>query len=320
LALTVSADNAAAVETIKAIKILHSKNIKTSLGVSNVSFGLPNRDFITSTFFVMAMQSGLNAAIMNPHSVEMQKAFYSYLALIGKDEACAKYIDFAGKITANNVIADSSANPKIGNENNLFSAITKGLKADAGVKTAQLIKSLDPMEIINNHIIPALDEVGKGFENKTVYLPQLLMSAEAATAAFEEVKKHIKKGSVESGKKIILATVKGDIHDIGKNIVKVLLENYGFKVIDLGRDVPPEVVLEKAMETGAILVGLSALMTTTVPAMERTVALLKEKCPKVKTMVGGAVLTEDYAKSIGASFYGKTAMDSVRYAEELFRK
>lgn len=318
LALTVSADNNAAKETIKALKILNAKNIKTSLGVSNVSFGLPNRDFITSTFFIMALESGLNAAIMNPHSVEMQKAYYSHLALSGKDEACKKYIDFAGKITANNIVADSAAAIQNNAQNNLFTAITKGLKAQAGEKTTELVKTLAPMDIINNHIIPALDEVGKGFENKTVYLPQLLMSAEAATAAFDEVKKCIKKGANTGGKKIILATVKGDIHDIGKNIVKVLLENYGFEVIDLGRDVPPELILEKVIETGAPLVGLSALMTTTVPAMEQTVALLNEKCPAVKTMVGGAVLTEDYAKRIGASFYGKTAMDSVRYAERFF--
>ena len=320
LALTISADNNAAVQTIKAIKILHSKKIKTSLGVSNVSFGLPNRDFITSTFFVMAMESGLDAAIMNPHSVEMQKAYRSYLAISGMDEACAKYIDFAAKITADNTVMDSKSVNTGGIENNLFGAITKGLKADAGIKTVELLKALDPMEIINSHIIPALDEVGKGFENKTVYLPQLLMSAEAATAAFDEVKKCIKKSDGQSGKKIILATVKGDIHDIGKNIVKVLLENYGFDVIDLGKDVPPEVILEKVQETGAALVGLSALMTTTVPAMEQTVALLKKHCPRVKTMVGGAVLTKDYADSIGASFYGKTAMDSVRYAESIFNK
>ncbi len=320
LALTVSADNNAAVETIKAVKILHSKNIKTSLGVSNVSFGLPNRDFITSAFFVMALENGLNAAIMNPHSVEMQKAYYSYMALSGLDTACSNYINFAGKITVDNVVSGSLNSAQKSEENSLFGAITKGLKADAGAKTAELLKTVEPMEIINGYIIPALDEVGKGFENKTVYLPQLLMSAEAATAAFDEVKKCIKKCDSQSENKIILATVKGDIHDIGKNIVKVLLENYGFEVIDLGRDVPPETVLEKVKETGATLVGLSALMTTTVPAMEQTVTLLKEKCPEVQTMVGGAVLTEDYAKSIGASFYGKTAMDSVRYAESLFKK
>ncbi len=319
LALTISADNTAALQTLKAIKILKDKNIKTSLGVSNVSFGLPNRDFITGTFFVMALENGLKAAIMNPHSFEMQKAYRSYLALSGMDEACAKYIDFAANVTANNLVENGANKTQNDSANNLFTAITKGLKGDAGIKTAELLKALEPMEVINNHIIPALDEVGRGFESKTVYLPQLLMSAEAATAAFDEVKKLIKKGEGNKGEKIILATVKGDIHDIGKNIVKVLLENYGFEVVDLGRDVPPEKILESVRETGAGLVGLSALMTTTVPAMEKTVSLLKEHCPKVKVMVGGAVLTEDYAKSIGASFYGKTAMDSVRYAETLFK-
>ena len=318
LAMAVSADSDAANQTLKAIKILHSKGIKTSLGVSNVSFGLPNRDFITSSFFVMAMQNGLDAAIMNPHSAEMQKAYHSFLALTGKDEAFANYINFAEKISDKTTVVSSNSTEKTNTAEGVSGAIIKGLKSEAAAKTAELLKSAEPMEVINSHIIPALDEVGKGFENKTVYLPQLLMSAEAATAAFNEVKKQIKKGDAKNGKKIILATVKGDIHDIGKNIVKVLLENYGFEVIDLGRDVPPERIVETATCEGVTLVGLSALMTTTVPAMEQTITLLKEKCPNVKTMVGGAVLTKDYADNIGASFYGKTAMDSVRYAEKLF--
>jgi len=319
LAMAVSAEPTAATETLRAVEILTKKGIKTSLGVSNVSFGLPNRDFITSSFFTMALQKGLSAAIMNPHSLEMQKAYSSFLALTGKDEAFADYIDFASKILVDNTASIEKSPSKEGTVEGVYGAIVKGLKAEAATKTAELLKSTQPMEVINSHIIPALDEVGRGFENKTVYLPQLLMSAEAATAAFDEVKKLIKKGDSAKGKKIILATVKGDIHDIGKNIVKVLLENYGFEVIDLGRDVPPEVVLEKVLETGATLVGLSALMTTTVPAMEQTISLLKRECPNVKTMVGGAVLTKEYADSIGASFYGKTAMDSVRYAEKLNR-
>lgn len=319
LAMAVSAEPTAATETLRAVEILTKKGIKTSLGVSNVSFGLPNRDFITSSFFTMALQKGLSAAIMNPHSLEMQKAYSSFLALTGKDEAFADYIDFASKILVDNTASIEKFPSKEGTVEGVYGAIVKGLKAEAATKTAELLKSTQPMEVINSHIIPALDEVGRGFENKTVYLPQLLMSAEAATAAFDEVKKLIKKGDSAKGEKIILATVKGDIHDIGKNIVKVLLENYGFEVIDLGRDVPPEVVLEKVLETGATLVGLSALMTTTVPAMEQTISLLKRECPNVKTMVGGAVLTKEYADSIGASFYGKTAMDSVRYAEKLNR-
>ena len=318
LAMAVSADPAAANETLKAVKILSDKGIKTSLGVSNVSFGLPNRDFITSAFFVMAMQNGLNAAIMNPHSAEMQKAYRSFLALTGSDEAFADYIDFAEKFSVPATTVSNNSNAEVTTAEGIAGAIIKGLKTEAAIKTAELLKSTEPMEVINSHIIPALDEVGRGFENKTVYLPQLLMSAEAATAAFDEVKKRIKKRNFKNDKKIILATVKGDIHDIGKNIVKVLLENYGFEVIDLGRDVPPEKVVDSVINTGAPLVGLSALMTTTVPAMENTLSLLKEKCPNVKAMVGGAVLTKDYADKIGADFYGKTAMESVRYAEKIF--
>jgi len=319
LAMAVSADNNAALETLKAVKMLSQKGIKTSLGVSNVSFGLPNRDFITSAFFTLALQSGLDAAIMNPHSVEMQKAYHSFLALTGRDDACAEYIEFAGKISTTTTLSDTNTKTAKSSADGVKDAIIKGLKDESAKKTTELLESTEPMEVINAHIIPALDEVGKGFENKTVYLPQLLMSAEAATAAFDEVKKCIKTAEGVKKEKIILATVKGDIHDIGKNIVKVLLENYGFEVIDLGRDVPPEMVVESATENKVKLVGLSALMTTTVPAMEQTVALLKEKCPDTKTMVGGAVLTKEYADAIGADFYGKTAMDSVRYAEQLFK-
>ena len=319
LAMAVSADPSAAKETLKAVKLLKRKNIKTSLGVSNVSFGLPNRDFLTSTFFVTALENGLSAAIMNPHSAEMQKAYHSFLALKGMDEGFQKYIDFAEKITpsvANTATQTASAETAA---EGVFGAIVKGLRSDAATKTTELLKTTEPMEVINSHIIPALDEVGRGFESKTVYLPQLLMSAEAATAAFCEVKRLMKKSGAKSGKKIVLATVKGDIHDIGKNIVRVLLENYGFEVIDLGRDVDPEKIVEVTLSEGAELVGLSALMTTTVPAMEKTVALLKEKCKSVKVIVGGAVLTKDYADAIGADFYGKTAMDAVRYAEKVFK-
>ena len=318
LAMAVSADPAAARETLKAVRLLSEKGIKTSLGVSNVSFGLPNREVITSQFFVMALENGLSAAIMNPHSAEMQKSYHSFMALTGRDEAFANYIDFAEKITACATVTTEKTTEKTTAEG-VLGAIIKGLKVEAAAKTAELLKTTEPMEVINSHIIPALDEVGKGFENKTVYLPQLLMSAEAATFAFDEVKKCIKKGASQIGKKIILATVKGDIHDIGKNIVKVLLENYGFEVIDLGRDVAPEKIVETAKNESAALVGLSALMTTTLPAMEQTVSLLKEKCPRVKAMVGGAVLTKEYADSISADFYGKTAMDSVRYAEQLLK-
>ncbi len=318
LALAVSADAYAGIETLKAVSILNKKGIKTVLGVSNVSFGLPNRDFITSAFFLLAMQNGLTAAIMNPYSLDMQKAYHSYLVLNSMDEACAKYIDFASKCTVENSVIQANSTSASLSAKGLYGAIIKGLKAEASTSAAALLESTDPMTVINQHIIPALNEVGKGFEAKRVYLPQLLMSAEAATFAFDEVKKKIQKTDSRDKEKIILATVHGDIHDIGKNIVKVLLENYGFEVVDLGKDVSPEKVVEAVIKENAKMVGLSALMTTTVPSMEKTIKLLKEKCPNIKTVVGGAVLTKDYADEIGADFYGKTAMDSVRYAQKIF--
>lgn len=317
LTLAVSADSFAGCETLKAVKLLKQRGIKTSLGVSNVSFGLPNRDFVTSTFFALALENGLNAAIMNPYSVYMMSVYHSFLTLKGLDDNCKRYIEFASKYDA--AIKPTEVNAQIKSNtdvNGLFGAVVKGLKVDAKAKTAELLKTTEPMEIINEHIIPALDEVGKGFEAKTVYLPQLLMSAEAATAAFDEVKRVMAKKSSASGGKIILATVQGDIHDIGKNIVKVLLENYGFDVLDLGRDVPPETIVQKAITEKAAIVGLSALMTTTVESMEKTIKLLKQKGVKAKTVVGGAVLNKDYADKIGADFYAKTAMDTVRFAEK----
>lgn len=320
LAMAVSADANAGTETLKAVSILSSKGIKTSLGISNISFGLPNRDFVTSTFFALALENGLSAAIMNPYSFDVLKVYNSFLTLKGMDESCQKYIDFATKYTAESVQVQKVEQEKASNSDGLYSAILKGLKSEAAKEVASLLKNTAPMDIINEHIIPALNEVGKGFEGKRVYLPQLLMSADAATSAFDEVKKSIAKNDEQKGQKIILATVKGDIHDIGKNIVKVLLENYGFEVIDLGRDVPPEKIVDTAEKENILMVGLSALMTTTVPAMEETIKQLKDKLPNTKIMVGGAVMTKDYADSIGADFYGKTAMDAVRYAEGLFNK
>ncbi len=320
LAMTISADNKAAFATLDALKTIKNElGCRTSLGVSNISFGLPNRDAINSTFFAMALENGLSAAIMNPYSVEMLKTYYTYKALKGMDENCAEYISLADLLVTTasaTVIESKSKSEEFSSE--LQYAIIKGFKDKSAVLTKQLLESTEPLNIVNNEIIPALNIVGQGFENKTVYLPQLLMSAEAAKSAFEVIKSFMagKEGSAQKST-IIIATVKGDIHDIGKNIVKLLLENYGFNVIDLGKDVAPETIVDSVVNIHAPLVGLSALMTTTVPAMEETIKQLKQKAPWCKTIVGGAVLTKDYADKIGADKYAKDAMEAVRYAESI---
>ena len=321
LAMTVSADNRAALATLEALRrIRHELGCHTSLGVSNVSFGLPGRDAVNSTFFALALSKGLSAAIMNPYSADMMKTYYSYRALAGLDENCADYIARADSFTAapaapSPVIAEK---PVMDGTSELQRAILKGFKDKAGEITKSLLKSMRPLDIVNGDIIPALNAVGEGFEKKTVYLPQLLMSAEAAKSAFEVIKSHMA-GSGQSDRRgtIVIATVHGDIHDIGKNIVKLLLENYGFDVIDLGKDVPPEAVVDAVVARHAPLAGLSALMTTTVPAMEETIRLLRKRAPRCKIIVGGAVLTQDYADRIGADKYARDAMEAVRYAEEI---
>lgn len=318
LAMTISADTSGGAVTLDALQSLTADGKNTVLGVSNISFGLPQREFINSAFYTMALSKGLKAAIINPLSVEMMKAYKSYMALSGQDENCMEYIDFASKVTVNESFNTSAADSQK-NTNGLKDAIIKGLKSEAELYASKLLETMDALDIINKEIVPALDTVGKGFEQKTVYLPQLLISAEAASAAFNEIKKKISSQKTKTKSKctFVIATVKGDIHDIGKNIVKVLLENYGFNVIDLGKDVEPEAVLEAAKKYGAPIVGLSALMTTTVPSMEETVRLIKKHLPHVKTVVGGAVLTEEYAKMIGADKYAADAMETVRYAEEI---
>ena len=321
LALTISADKDAANETLRAIRIIREElGCHTSLGVSNVSFGLPERDVINSTFFALALANGLSAAIMNPHSAEMMKTYYACSALFGLDDACKNYLEFAENIPKSEPTAITSA-PKSTDEyrSELERAIVKGLSDEAARLTREILPCKAPLDVVAEDIIPALDRVGDGFEKKTVYLPQLLMSAEAAGAAFEVIKSDLPKGESKGNRQVVLATVKGDIHDIGKNIVKLLLENYGFTVTDLGRDVPPERIVEATRETGTFLVGLSALMTTTVPAMEETIRLLKTELPSVKVVVGGAVLTREYADSIGADKYAKDAMETVRYAEEIYK-
>lgn len=318
LAMAVSSDPQAARVTLETIPMLQNRlGVCCSLGVSNISFGLPNRDFITGTFFVMALEKGLNAAIMNPFSAEMQKAYHSFLALAGWDDNCAEYIRFAQQQPSAAPVAGKPASGTISEmPDSLQGAIVRGLSAEAAELAGEKLKSTEPLTLIQEQIVPALDHVGRGFEAKTVFLPQLLMSAEAAKAAFEEVRKKMP-ASDEINPAVILATVKGDIHDIGKNIVKAIMENYGYRVIDLGRDVPPETVVEAAIEHQVKLVGLSALMTTTVPAMAETIRQLKEKKPDTLVMVGGAVMTQEYADRIGADFYGKNAMESVRYAERV---
>lgn len=310
LAMTVSADKMSAVTTLETVKkITEQLGCNTSLGVSNVSFGLPSRDLVNAAFFTTAMENGLSAAIMNPYSERMMEAYYSFNVVKGLDENCMDFINFASR---------QEVQPTAKQESSLTlkEAIEKGLKEKANEITTAMLGNSAPLDIVNTHVIPALDNVGKRFEEKKLFLPQLLMSAEAAKASFEVIKatmsadgSSVKKGS------IVIATVHGDIHDIGKNIVKLLLENYGYNVIDLGKNVPPETVLRAVTDNHAPLVGLSALMTTTVPAMEETVKLIKENAPWCKTVVGGAVLTQDYADKIGADKYAADAMETVRYTE-----
>lgn len=314
LTLTISSEPNGAKVTLEALKRVREElGANTVLGVSNISFGLPNRPIINSNFYTMAMQNGLSAAIINPSSEDMMRSYDSFCALMGYDLNCAEYIDKYKKVEDTKVLPSEKLHL------NLKMMIQKGLKEDAVSATRALLTEKEPLDIINQFLIPALDEVGKGFENGTVFLPQLLMSAEAAKKAFSVLKENMTQSAemVSEKKKIILATVKGDIHDIGKNIVKVLLENYGFEVIDLGKDVLPEIIVEKALEHDVKLVGLSALMTTTVVSMEETIKLLNEKKPDCKIMVGGAVLNQEYADMIHADFYGKDAMQSVYYAQRI---
>ena len=309
LTLSVSSDASAARVTVEAVRLLHERDIRTSLGVSNVSFGLPARDKINSAFFTSALTVGLDAAIMNPHSEPMMDVFTSYSALAGYDR------DFLAYISRNSGVEAPRVKEK--EEISLSYAIRHGMK-DASMRAAKdALLATAPLEVINGMIIPALNDVGMAFEAGKAYLPELLSSAEAAGVAFEVVKSGIENKSDDS-KKIVLATVKGDIHDIGKNIVKVMLESYGFSCIDLGRDVAPDRVLAAVIESGAGLVGLSALMTTTVGAMADTVKLIHENAPGVSVMVGGAVLNSEYAEMIGADFYAKDAMEGVRIAENFF--
>lgn len=310
LAMTISTDTKNAIETLKAVDyIKHTLGVNTVLGVSNISFGLPNREAVNTAFYTLCLKAGLSAGIINPKSQSMMNAYYSYNALAGLDENCTEYIESAVVIDA---VADAS-------NITLLDAIVKGMKEESAKCAKELLKTQNSLDIINEYIIPALDKVGDGFEKNKIFLPQLLMSADSAKAAFDEIKAHmiVNGNSQVKGEKIIIATVEGDIHDIGKNIVKVLLANYGFDVVDLGKDVKCKTVLDETIKNDAKLVGLSALMTTTVPNMEKTIKLIHENTD-AKVFVGGAVLTKDYAKMINADWYAKDAMESVRIAQEFF--
>ena len=338
LCMTISSDSSSAVTTLETIRRIrddyHGHSI---LGVSNISFGLPQRQVINSYFLTMAMQMGLSFAIMNPNNEQMMAAYRSYLALSDLDPQCMGFIEAYANATLSTIStggapaggqtsgtggasfsAESEGDKSGGSQ--LGHAIEKGMAGVAENAMKEEMKTREPLDIINEELIPALDKVGKGFEKGTVFLPQLLLSADAAKAAFEVVKASmVGKPRVMKGK-VIIATVKGDIHDIGKNIVKVMLENYGYDVIDLGKDVPPEVIVERAIKDDVKLVGLSALMTTTVVSMEDTIKLLREKKPDTKVVVGGAVMTQEYADAIGADCYAKDAMATVRYADSVFEQ
>ncbi len=313
LAMTISSQSDGALVTLDTLqKVKEELNVSTILGVSNISFGLPQREIINSYFLSMALQSGLSCAMINPNNEMMKKAFDASMALMNQDAQCMHYISSYSK----QVEEKKSENPEI----SLSFAIQKGIQDRVKEITTSLLETKEPLGIIDEELIPALDLVGKGFEQGTVFLPQLLMSAEAAKASFEVLKEKMAQNQSLSKGKIILATVQGDIHDIGKNIVKVLLENYGYEVLDLGKDVAPEVIVQTAISEEVKLVGLSALMTTTVKSMEKTIELLHKEKPDTFVVVGGAVLNQEYADQIHADHYAKDAMATVRYAEQILNQ
>ena len=342
LCMTISSEPEGAVTTLETLRRVRDEyHGHTILGVSNISFGLPARELVNSHFLTMAMLEGLSCAIINPNSEPMMQAYRTSLALLHQDPQCMGFIeayhdyvplakrlraaaagagDGAGAAGSNAADPGGSADDGAPGSaaSPLFSAIERGMKEKAADATREGLKTREGLDIINEELIPALDKVGKGFEKGTIFLPQLLMSSEAAQAAFGVIRESMAGQPQRIKAKVIIATVKGDIHDIGKNIVRVMLENYGYDVIDLGKDVPPEVIVDRAIEEDVTLVGLSALMTTTVVSMEETIRQLRERKPDCRVMVGGAVMTQEYADAIGADFYGKDAMASVRYADSLF--
>lgn len=331
LTLTASAQQEDVLATVQALEACKKElGVRTVLGVSNISFGLPCRTYLNTTFLTMAMYAGLDLAIMNPSSEEMMAAVYAYNVLTNRDKQSTKYIErFADRVPASTALAQaakaapatSAAETELtGPYAALMKAVEKGLKGDAAAHTRALLAEKQPLEVVDEALIPALDIVGGKYEKGTLFLPQLLQAASAAQSAFEEIKTAIAQkgeGSASKGR-IVLATVKGDVHDIGKNIVRVILENYGFEVLDLGRDVPVETVVDTVREKDVHLVGLSALMTTTLKSMEETIAALHAAQLDCKIMVGGAVLTPEYAEKIGADWYAKDAKRSADIAKEFF--
>ena len=330
LAMAVSAAPDAAAVTLRSIECIKRETGRpTSLGVSNVSFGLPGRDAVNAAFFTLALAAGLDAAILNPFSPDMMRAYHTYRLLLGRDENCMGYLAFhesnptATATTGVTTASTAGVTATESGRRTLKEAIMKGLRAEAATLCQALLETEAPLSVVESQIIPALDAVGESFEKKTTFLPQLLMSAEAAGAAFEVIRTAARAaasdGMTATPQKppIVLATVKGDIHDIGKNIVRLLLENYGYPVTDLGRDVPPKAVVEAVTRLHAPIVGLSALMTTTVPSMEETIRALRAAAPETYVIVGGAVLTADYAAAIGADAYAADAMETVRLAEAI---
>ena len=332
LTLTASAQQQDVLATVEALHTCKTElGVRTILGVSNISFGLPCRTYLNTTFLTMAMYAGLDLAIMNPSSEEMMAAVYAYNVLINRDPQSTKYIErYANRVPASAALAKAAQAATVAQSGGeaelsgpyapLMKAVEKGLKGEAAAQTRALLETKEPLELVDEALIPALDIVGNKYEKGTLFLPQLLQAASAAQSAFEEIKTAIaKKGAASESKgRIVIATVKGDVHDIGKNIVKVILENYGFEVIDLGRDVPVEMVVNTVREKDVHLVGLSALMTTTLKSMEETIAALHEAKLDCKIMVGGAVLTPEYAKKIGADWYAKDAKRSADIAKEFF--
>ncbi len=316
LTLTASAEQAGVMETLHALtRVKEELGVRTVLGVSNISFGLPDRELVNRNFLTMALYAGLDLPIIDPNKESMTAAVRTYKLLANLDRDAVDFIAHYGNAPA------AAPKPQTPEQMSLAAAITAGLRSEAGMLTQQLLETTEAMEIVNEHLIPALDRTGAAFEKGQIFLPQLISAASAAQAAFEVIKTYLTEHSGETIDRgtIVLATVKGDIHDIGKNIVKILLENYGYRVIDLGKDVPCEAVAEAAEQSRAPLVGLSALMTTTLPSMEKTIALLRERCPWCKTVVGGAVLTADHAKRIGADYYARDAKETVDIAKQVFQ-
>ena len=313
LTLTVSAQQEQAAETLEALqRVKNELGLKTTLGVSNISFGLPNRELLNSHFLTMAMARGLDLPILNPNNRAMMDAVRTARVLLGQDVGCAAYVE----AYANQEPAPA---PKAGQAHSLQELVEKGLRQEARAAAKALLETAQPLDIIQQQLIPALDRVGEQFEQGRLFLPQLMNAAETAQCAFEVLQEAIAKTGAEklSGGKILVATVEGDIHDIGKNIAKCILENYGYTVLDLGRDVPAQKVAEAAEREGVKLVGLSALMTTTLPSMAKTIALLQEKCPDCKVFGAGAVLTPEYAAEMGAHYYAKDAKQAVDIAKEV---